>query len=201
MSSPLLQGRAESMRRLFFVGFSLLPMWAAIALIAYAFAVFPPYQAGMTLWVLLPAIPACAVTYFIAAIATLFYRHTKGDHARKLGSSAGFVAFACLTLGLAGTWYVIDNRETKRMIEHERARAERFVRDNAEVQKAVGRVPAVSTIFTTFETSRSLPSRYEVSVHDSALHAIVDVNRTSSPSTFVLRCLTQRTASRDPCAK
>ena len=179
------------MRVAFIVGFGLLPLWAALAFIAYAFATMRSDQAGMAFWALLPAIPACGVTVLIAGLGSAIYTRTAGDSGRKWTFSAGFVSLACLALAMGGVWYVLVKQKNEQILLHEQGLVVRFVQENDEVRREVGGSPTVSIASYSLLSSGPLPVWYDISVKGTkTVYAIVEVDRSTKPTTFHLRCTT-----------
>jgi hypothetical protein len=190
----------------FLVGFGLLPMWAAFALIAFAFATMRSDQAGMTLWALVAAIPACAVTLSIAGVALAIHSGAAGDRQRKFRLSATFVGVACLVLVLIGLGLWLKKQSNDEDLRIEKADIEEFVKGNAAARAAAGEPFRVSISSYSIGRDGPLPTTYDVSVMGpQTIYAIVTVDRKTKPATFKLLCTTplsigQRETSKGPCA-
>ena len=196
-----------SMRVIFFLGFGLLPLWAALVFIAFAVMTMSSEHAGMTLWAIVPAFPACAVTLAIAAVCTAIYSRVQGDHGRKLLISGGFLSAALLLFVVAGGTFWSNKKGTEQDILAEKARAEEFARNNLAVRSEVGEPSTVSVNSYTIDRAGRMPTVYDVTVVGTkTVYAIVEVDRKTKPPTFSLRCTTplymgQREVFKSRCAQ
>jgi hypothetical protein len=195
------------MRFVFLAGYGLLPLWAAIAFIAFGFMTMRSDYAGMTLWSLVVAVPACAVTLLVANVGVAIYSRAAGDRWRKLRLSVGFVLLANVGIVLAGVLLWLNKRENDEYVQAEKALVEQFTRSNTTVREAAGEPITVSINSYTFHKSGPLPVQYDVSVSGlRTVYAIVEVDRTSKPPAFRLLCTTplymgQRDPLKSPCAQ
>jgi hypothetical protein len=195
------------MRITFFLGYGLLPVWAALAFIVYGFMTMRPDHAGMTLWALAPAIPACAVTLLVAGSALLIESRTSGDRHRKLRVAATFVAGASLLLILVGLMFWQKKQGNTEAQEVEQLHVEEFVKSNADVRGAAGTPLRVSVASISFGRSESMPVFYDVSVVGTkTIYAIVEIDRRAKEPLFILKCTTpiymgQRDPHKHPCAQ
>jgi len=193
------------MRIGFLIGFGLLPLWAALAFIAIAFATTRSDHAGMSLWALVVAIPACAVTLLIAGAGSVVHSRTAGDAKRKQRFSVGFVSLACLGLVASGVWYALNRQKNEQILQHEQGLVLRFVQESAVIRNAAGEPLQVSSSSYTIGNSGPLPVNYDVQVKGTrTIYAIVGIDRTTRPTTFRLLCTTplysgQRDPSKGAC--
>lgn len=86
------------MRTFFLFCFGLSPLWAAFGLIAFAFLTMGSEGGGMSLWALLPAIPACFVTILIANVGIAVHAWVPGEPKTKLLAASAFVITASLVV-------------------------------------------------------------------------------------------------------
>ena len=188
-------------------GFGLLPLWAALAFIVFGFMTMSSEHAGMTLWALVPAIPACAATLAIASVCITIYSRVEGDQRRKLFISGCFLSAALLLLFAAGGTFWMKKKGTEQDILAERAHAEEFVRTNLAVRSEVGEPSTVSVNSYTIDRAGPMPTVYDVTVVGTkTVYAIVEVDRKTRPPIFILRCTTplymgQREAFKSPCVQ
>jgi uncharacterized membrane protein len=195
------------MRIPFLLGFGLLPIWAALAFITYAFLTMSRDHAGMTLWALVAAIPASAVTLLIGTVALGIHSRVAGEQSRKLRLSALFVCLAILALAIAGFTLWLNKQDNEQDLIVEKTRIEEFTKGNAIVRAAVGEPLSVSISSCTTVRSDPKPSVYDVMVKGTkTVYAIVEVDRKTKPPTFSLLCTTplymgQREAFKSPCAQ
>jgi len=195
------------MRVAFLLGYGLLPLWAAVALIVLAFAVMRSDLAGESLWALLVAVPACAVTLAITWATTRTYAEVSGSRARRLTLASGVFAAANATLVVAAASYWLAGENRTDVLRKEKSEVETFVSLNEVVRSAAGEPLRASVSLSTFVRSAPLPSRYEVSVAGAqTVYALVEVDRRVQPATFKLLCImrrsqTQQDSQVDACSQ
>ena len=194
------------MRIIFFVGFGLLPLWAALAFVIFGFATMESDQAGMTLWSFIPAIPACAVTVSIAAVTLAIHSRTIGNKLRKLGMSAAFLVAATAFLACIVFAFWMKRQANENSLNLEKTKVEEFVKNNEAVRTAAGEPLSLVYICSySMDKSGPMPKVYDVSVKgQKQIYAIVNVDRQNKLVTFKLACTTslymgQRDASKGAC--
>jgi hypothetical protein len=175
-------------KKLFFIGFGLLPLWVFIYI-----TLVEGYSIA-THWYLFFAIPPCAITLSIAFAASITYEQSVGNSRDKFSKSA--VVFAVLT-GLA--WYVILGQQQiqKHNIKEERHIVEEFVRFNEDV---IRKTSGVRDVYISSYIGKAMPDKYIVAVYGSekqpwekdfkAVYAVVDVSREGGTPKFTLACFT-----------
>jgi hypothetical protein len=195
------------MRVLLFGAFGLLPLWAAIALIAYAFAALPSHEAGHALWVLVVVPPACAVTLGIASATATVHSLTQGTPESKRKRSAIVLLGSCVLLFVGGGWYAVKNDEQAKLLRHEQRRAVSFIEDASGVKNVEGSL-RVSISSSSYTSKSNLPVAYDIRVRTGEQYTfyIVEVNRLTTPSSFRVQCTTpmslgQRAALKGPCER
>lgn len=193
------------MRLVLLLGFGGLPLWLAILFIFYSYSTMSGEYAGMTLWSLVPALPATLATTVIAMATVGIYSGVKGSQNRKAAVASSFFVLANIALLIVVAEPFWEKRQAEKKINLERPQVEQFVTRNAHVHAQVGAPKTVSIVSYTTLRDDLMPSTYDVGVEGSEqIYAIVKVNRTKEPTTFSLECTTklymgQRDARKGPC--
>jgi hypothetical protein len=196
-----------SPRSAFFLTYGLLPLWAAVAFIVFAYMTMSVNHSGTALWALVVALPSCGMTLSIAGIALAIHSRTAGESQRKLRTSTTFVAVASFIVAAIGLALWHHRQSNEQDLQAEKPLVEQFVRTHPLVIGAAGTVSATSIALISFARGDSKPTSYEVSVTGSTtIYAIVDVDRSSGAPHLGLRCTTSvykghRDSHKDPCAK
>ena len=183
-----MSGTAKGRQRLLVLVFGFSPLWLAIgAMIVGSRGQGPDYW-NVAPWLVLLAIPVCAVTTLItlAAIKIAARRGPDpGPRAKPVGSTTLIVVALLVLAVAAGAWHRHQGRahdsveEKRQVVEH--------VRSDPDVVRLAG---DPFTAWVRFGTGDP-PSEYHVSVDGrKKFHAIVDVRRSAGAATFAIRCLT-----------
>jgi hypothetical protein len=187
------------MRILFLIIIGPLPLWAALCLIGWAYATMPAYQAGHTMWAILPALPACGVSGMLAIATVCLYDRLKGSNARRLGLAGLFFAAVVATLALYGAKLASDKRRDAETARTERDEVLQFVRANAQIRALAGASMEVYSSSVKVSSGATLPLAYDVSVKgDHPLEVLIRVNRAAEPPTFEFQCFTMPGTGRAP---
>jgi hypothetical protein len=195
------------MRALLIALFSLSPLLVDVAVIAYALLTGDSNLAFISLWLLIVAVPACAVTAAIASATVLAYRRTGGTGRAKLLNSSAVMVAACALCVLAALLWWGQRKDGEAALRSESQVVEAFVASEPTVLNAIGPPQRTSIVTSTVVREQSLPSRYEVAAYGtSTIYAIVDVARSGSQRRLRLVCTTpiysgQREVFADPCKR
>lgn len=199
----------------FFVGYGLLPFWAAtaIVLIGAAFSQSSDYSTAAP-WLVVFSIPICGATLLAAAITLIMYARADGDAFRKKAvATKWFWALNALLIGIAGLW-LLQMKSLNRDIEAEKNRALAYVRSHETVVQRFGTDLSVNLASYTTNRADGKPRSYEVSIDTNRhagsdpnsryVYAIVRVERTANQRNLVLDCITPlsigyRDGFKDPC--
>lgn len=196
------------MRFLFFATFGVLPFWAAVAFVIFAYMTMSAESAGMSLWAFVVAIPACAITLSIAGVTFAVHDGTGGGPDRKRKYSLSFFAASILILAIVAICLYTRRQNNEENLRHEISRVSEFVAAHPAVLAMVGDQAKSSIASYAISSSESLPSQYDVYVSGKlrTVYAIVRADRTVTPSKLILACTTplsigEREVFKDPCAK
>jgi hypothetical protein len=196
------------MRFLFVATFGLLPFWAAIAFVIFAYATMSGDRAGMTLWAFVVAIPACAITLAIAGVTLAVGANAAGDAQRKRKVSFAFFLLALLALALVAQYFWMKRQDNEQQLRREKERVTEFVATHPNILAETGEPMHASIASYALPSSDSMPVQYDVSASGKVrtVYAIVTADRMFSPSKLVLVCTThlsmgQRESSKGACAQ
>ena len=174
-------------KHLLLIGFGLLPLWAAIALV-----VIGSYMPGaphdywnVAPWAIVAAIPASAITMVIAAAAIVIHNRTPGDGRRKAKvSTAWFFGLVALVAGAIGAAWM-SHRAEERQSRVEQRDAVEFAKNHHAVARAAGAIRDARV------SSRATDnSRLTIWVRgDRTVYAVVRGKRERGKLTFVLACV------------
>lgn len=199
----------------FYIGYGLLPLWAAIVAvwIGSLYSNSSEYW-NVAPWLIVVAIPVCAATLGVATVTLLVHGSVRGEPSRKTRMAiAAFVGMNLVLVAIAGGLW-LRSAGVERDIEAEKVRVLEFVRGHAMVVERFGTDIGVSIVSYRTDSDDTLPRRYEVSIdtkrpqgtdpNSQYVYAIVGVRASADRRDVVLECLTplymgQRDSSRDPC--
>jgi hypothetical protein len=194
---------------LWFVVFGLLPFWVSLVYVVLGSRGRSPEYWAAAPWLVIAAVPLCAVTLVMASITYAVYAATAGDTSRKIKYASGcFAALSAIVLMGVGSF--MNHRATKeehkkKVQEAGQALVERSALV-ASVAPAGFRVGLSSSQFDGRGELRRL-TYYVYSIDDltRSVMAIVDVARsTAEPQLSVACVLPERDykklqAGSDPC--
>jgi hypothetical protein len=195
------------MRALFLNAFGLSPLWLDLALLGYSLLIGNQNLAFITSWLLVLALPACAVTTLIARAAVAVHARSVGSNSIKLLNSGAVTVVAvllCMLLALA-LWGRRQDEEAS--LRAEAKVVEAFVAADMTVAGIVGMPTRTSIVTSSSGREDSRPVRYEVAAYGTTtVYAIVGVVRSGSQRQLRLICTTpismgHRQSGTDPCAK
>lgn len=201
------ESKGERVKKIvFFIGFGLLPVIAAIIFIYVGSRSYHgPSSEYWTVapWYIIAAMPVSLVTFSIAAITLLVYGGVSGDRSKKRRTaSVSFALLVLVAICAVGIYWIGQNKQ-KQSLKHEQFLAQAFVMKNPSVIQAAGETFEVYPAVVVGQ----IPIRYEFSVKsDAMMYAIVDVSRESGHPVFSLACITStsigyRDSSKHPCAQ
>lgn len=199
----------------FYAGYGLLPLWAAIAIVVVGSWYSDSHEYwNVAPWLIVVAIPACALTFGIATLTLVVHARAGGEPSRRKTVAVGcFGVLNLLLVAAAGLWWMQTTR-LKQEIETEKTRALDFVRSHATVVERFGAGLDVSIVTYATSSNERMPHRYEVSIDTKQpqgaepgpqyVYAIVGVWETAGERELVLDCITptymgQRDSSKGPC--
>lgn len=177
------------------------------AFICYALATNNSNLAFISLWALVVAIPACAVTLAIAGVSVSIHSRAQGTPVKKISKSVAFVATACILIAFAALALWGHRQDEQMALKSEASTVEAFVRDDPSVVALIGPPKSSSIVVSTIERSGPLPTRYEVSVDGTTtIYAVVSVQRSGNKRELHVVCNTaiyfgHRESGKDPCAR
>jgi hypothetical protein len=189
---------------LFILGFGLLPIWVASAIVYYG-SLGASATSGywnVAPWLIVLAIPVCAVTLAIAGVTIAVHRRTEGEPSRKWRFSTLTFAMLVVAVGAAGgAWW-----NYRRELQNEWQHAVEFVRTDRTIAELVGREPRAELTWT--RRRNGTPAFYGVAASGTrTVYAVVAVSRSwvRTPE-FAIACISRediRSEDRsadDPCA-
>jgi len=142
-------------------------------------------------WLLIPAIPACAVAALIAHITVRIHDRTSGSAQQKLGRSAAFFALSVVVLFLLGA--IVRGAQVSRTenVAHERERVLQFLREQPALQEELLAGAKLDIVVGTDPASTAPLVTYEIGIYgNQRRYAIVEVDRSMKPSTLRVLCYT-----------
>lgn len=174
------------------------PLWAAFVFIMYLWSQSRDSLVAVP-WILLLAIPNSAITLLIIFVTFAIYNKTKGEASRKY-SVAGS-SFAAMTFLLISFWAFrqIYFYSLRHNMEREKNLAIEYVKTNKQLVLEIG--PVISASLDNYKVNNnSMPIEYDLFVTGyKTVHAIIEVQRSSSETIFSLKCTTSLPVSaRDP---
>lgn len=193
-------------RSVFIALVGLLPLWVAIVVVGYL-AVGDSSTLVATPWLIIAAVPACAVSLLLVFATLAVHSRVKGDESRRFKIS--LAVFAAGVAAIVGTTLVfLHQRQTlEKDVKRETQMASRFVAEHQAVRLAVGDAQKVYLASSTTSRDGPMPVKYDFSVIGSkTVYAIVTVDRSAGSARFSLACITplspgQREAFKDACAQ
>jgi hypothetical protein len=189
---------------LFFGGFGLLPLWVALAvLMAGSYSTPSADYWNVAPWLLLAAVPACAITMAIAVASRVAFERTAGSRSYKLRVATLWFTSAIVLVCLvaSGVWW--KHQLEKQDHAHSRELALRLVEQNDAVIRVAGGRPTVSVSEVT--STHGTITRYDLSVDgERRIYAVVKVAQVDGAPSLSLACITakspgQREAFKDVC--
>ena len=173
-------------RNLLLLGFGLLPLWAAIALVvAGSFLPGASHEYwNVAPWAIVAAIPASGITMAIAIAAVMIFNRSGGGDGRKARISTAwfFGLVGLVVLAIIGGW--MKHRASERQSRVEQAAAMEFVTGHEAVVRAFG--PVRRTDISSRSTDNSQLGIWIEGERKG--YAIVRGLRTREGLSFVLAC-------------
>lgn len=184
----------------------LLPLWVAILVVAYL-AVGDSSTLVVTPWLVIVAVPACAVSLLLVFVTLAVHSRVKGDESRKFKVSLAVFTVGVAAIAITTLLFLHQRRTLENDVKRETQMVSKFVADHQAVRLAVGDAPKVNLSSSTTSRDGPMPGKYDFSVVGSkTVYAIVTVDRTGGVAKFSLACITplslgQREAFKDACAQ
>jgi len=192
-----------------YLGFGLLPLWGALALLLLGSVSRPADYWTAAPWLLLLALPLCGITLAMAGAIHAVHARTEGSASRKLGRAGRALAVMMAIVLAAGALLWLRHERNGIDMEALRQEGQGLVRRSALVARLAPPGFQVSPTVTAYDRRHALTGfiYYVHSGYDraSALVAIVDVSHDRTP-TLRLRCVIggrdydQLQSGSDPCA-
>lgn len=195
------------MKRAAFVAVvGLLPLWAAILLVGFL-AVIDSSTLVASPWLIIVAVPACAVSLLLVFATLAVHFRVQGDASRRFKVSSAVFAAGVAAIVFATLLFLHQRQTRENDVKREAQMASKFVAEHQAVRLAVGDTPKVNFSSSTSWSKDPMPFKYDFSVIGSkTVYAIVTVDRSGGTARFSLACIThlsleRRDMLKDPCAQ
>jgi len=191
-------------RTAFVVLVGLLPLWVAILVVGYL-AVGDSSTLVVTPWLIIVAVPACAVSLLLVFATLAVHSRVKGDESRRFKVSLAVFAAGVATIVATALFFLHQRQTLENDVKRETQMASKFVAEHQAVRLAVGDAPKVNLSSSTISRDGPMPVKYDFSVIGSkTVYAIVAVDRSGGVARFSMACITplslgQREAFKDAC--
>jgi hypothetical protein len=179
------------------------PIWVAVAIVVFM-AMGDSETLVASPWLIVWAIPACAVSLPIALVTLAVYSGVSGDQSRKMKYATTVFVSALVAVGVGIAVYFAKQETLAQDLKREPDLVAEFIRKQEAVRLVVGDIGKVT--FESYTTSPgTAPVRYFFQVDGSkTAFAVVKVDRSGSAPTFIFLCTTdlapgQRDPVKDVC--